>query len=261
MAAAIPTGFMTMNVVPLMGGTLPASPVHVAIIMDGNGRWARSRGLPRTAGHRRGAEAARIAVETAARAGIKYLTLFAFSSENWKRPETEVTDLMGLLRHYLRNEIDQFYESGVRLRVIGDRSRLSPDIVKLIAAGEERTVGNDKLTLIIALNYGGRCEIAAAARQLARKVAAGLLRAEEIDERLIAAHLETADVPDPDLLIRTSGEQRISNFLIWQLAYTELVFLDLLWPDFSRKDFEAAIREYEGRSRRYGAVQDPVTVS
>lgn len=250
-----------MNVVPLASGPGPVVPVHVAIIMDGNGRWARSRGLPRTAGHKRGAEAARIAVETAARMGVKYLTLFAFSSENWKRPETEITDLMGLLRHYLRNEIDRFHKSGVRLRVIGDRSRLSSDIVNLIAAGEERTASNRGMTLIIALNYGGRAEIAAAAREVAQKVAAGLLKPGDVDEHLLAAHLETPDVPDPDLLIRTSGEQRISNFLIWQLAYTELIFLDLLWPDFSRGDFEAAVREYEGRSRRYGAVHDPVTVS
>jgi undecaprenyl diphosphate synthase len=251
-----------MNVVPLPAGIHPPSPpVHVAIIMDGNGRWARARGLPRTAGHRRGAEAARIAVETAGRMGIRYLTLFAFSSENWKRPETEISDLMGLLRHYLRNEIGQFHESGVRLRIIGNRSRLSPDIVKLIAAGEARTAGNDKMTLIIALNYGGRAEVAAAVRELARKVAAGALAAEDIDEARIADHLETAGIPDPDLLIRTSGEQRISNFLIWQLAYTELVFLDLLWPDFTSQEFEAAIREYESRNRRYGAVQDPVTVS
>lgn len=250
-----------MNVVPLPGGRRSVTPVHVAIIMDGNGRWARSRGLPRSAGHRRGAEAARVAVETASRMGVRYLTLFAFSSENWKRPETEITDLMGLLRHYLRNEIDHFHKSGVRLRVIGDRSRLSRDIVTLIAAGEERTAANQKMTLIIALNYGGRAEIAAAARRLAEKVAAGQLMPAEIDERALADHLETSDVPDPDLLIRTSGEQRISNFLIWQLAYTELVFLDILWPDFSRNDFEAAIREFEGRSRRYGAVHDPVTVS
>ena len=250
-----------MNVVPLATGLRPASPVHVAIIMDGNGRWARARGLPRTAGHRRGAEAARIAVETAGRMGIQYLTLFAFSSENWKRPEAEISDLMGLLRHYLRNEIDHFHQSGVRLRVIGNRSRLSSDIVKLIAAGEERTAGNEKMTLIIALNYGGRAEVAAASRALARKVAAGELAADDIDEALIADHLETGGIPDPDLLIRTSGELRISNFLIWQLAYTELVFLDLLWPDFTRKEFEAAIREYESRHRRYGAVQDPVTVS
>ncbi len=250
-----------MNVVPLPGGRCSVTPVHVAIIMDGNGRWARSRGLPRSAGHKRGAEAARIAVETAGRMGVRYLTLFAFSSENWKRPETEITDLMGLLRHYLRNEIDHFHKSGVRLRVIGDRSRLSRDIVTLIAAGEERTAANQDMTLIIALNYGGRAEIAAAARRLAEKVAAGQLRPAEIDERALADHLETSDVPDPDLLIRTSGEQRISNFLIWQLAYTELVFLDILWPDFSRNDFEAAIREFEGRSRRYGAVHDPVTVS
>lgn len=250
-----------MNVVPLTRGLRPASPVHVAIIMDGNGRWARSRGLPRTAGHRRGAEAARVAVETAARMGVQFLTLFAFSSENWKRPESEISDLMGLLRHYLRSEIGRFHESGIRLKVIGDRSRLSPDIVALISGGEERTAGNEKMTLIIALNYGGRAEIAKAARQIADKVAAGLVRVDDVDERLIAAHLETADIPEPDLLIRTSGEKRISNFLIWQLAYTELVFLDLLWPDFSRKDFEAAIHEYEGRNRRYGDVQDPVIVS
>jgi undecaprenyl diphosphate synthase len=233
----------------------PAStPLHVAIIMDGNGRWARARGLPRTAGHRRGAETVRTIVEAAADMGVSILTLFGFSSENWNRPESEVRDLMGLLRLYLRNEIATLAKNGVRLRVIGERSRLAPDIVALIGEAEAKTAGNRRLTLVMALNYGGRQEIVAAARRLAMAAAAGRIEAERIDEDLFAQHLFTADLPDPDLLIRTSGEQRISNFLLWQLAYTEFVFADSLWPDFSREEFEKAIREYQGRERRYGGA-------
>ena len=229
-------------------------PAHVAIIMDGNGRWAKARGLPRTAGHKRGAEAVRRAVETARELGVSYLTLYAFSSENWKRPEGEVTDLMGLLRLYLRNEVKTLHKNGIRLRVIGDRTRLGPDIVSLIEESEAKTAANTALTLILALSYGGRQEIIMAAQALARKVAQGEISAEAIDETALSGQLYTADIPDPDLVIRTSGEQRISNFLLWQCAYSELVFLDVLWPDFGRSDFEAAIADFQGRERRFGAA-------
>jgi len=228
-------------------------PRHIAIIMDGNGRWAQARGLPRIAGHRRGAEAVRRTLEAAHETGIPYLTLFGFSSENWKRPLGEVDDLMGLLRHYLRGEIAELHRNGVRLRVIGEIGRLAPDLATLIANAEALTHDNRGINLTIALSYGGRAEIVAATRAIAAKVAAGSLAAAAVDEDLIAGHLFTADLPDPDLLIRTSGEQRISNFLLWQCAYAELVFTKTLWPDFGRSDLEGAIAEYCGRERRYGA--------
>jgi undecaprenyl diphosphate synthase len=242
-----------MKAVPLLTDPAPP-PLHTAIIMDGNGRWAEARGLSRTLGHKRGAEAVKVAVESAVELGVEYLTLYGFSSENWQRPEEEIKDLMGLLRFYLQSEIKFFRQNGVRLRVIGDRERLAPDIVELIEGAEERTASNKKLTLIIALSYGGRMEIAVAARRLARRVAKGVLRPEEIDEQTFAECLFTASIPDPDLLIRTSGEKRISNFLLWQLAYAEFVFVNTLWPDFSKQDFEDAIREYHGRERRYGTT-------
>jgi undecaprenyl diphosphate synthase len=232
----------------------PAAPVHVAIIMDGNGRWAKSRGMPRVAGHRQGADAVRRTVCGAIELGISYLTLFGFSSENWKRPLSEVDDLMGLLRHYLQAEIAELHANGVCLKVIGDRSRLAADIVALIESGESVTAANQGLHLTIALSYGSRQEITAAARVLACEVAKGRLRPEDIDEALFERHLATADLPDPDLLIRTSGEQRLSNFLLWQNAYSELVFIDTLWPDFDRADLEWAVREYQQRDRRYGAA-------
>ena len=228
-------------------------PRHIAIIMDGNGRWAQARGLPRIAGHRNGAEAVRRTLVAANELGIPYLTLFGFSSENWKRPLGEVDDLMGLLRHYLRGEIAELHRNGVRLRVIGEIGRLSPDLVTLIANAEALTHDNRGSNLTIALSYGGRAEIVAATRAIAVKVAGGSLPVEAVDEDLIASHLFTADLPDPDLLIRTSGEQRISNFLLWQCAYAELVFTKRLWPDFGRGDLEEAIAEYCGRERRYGA--------
>ncbi len=242
-----------MKAVPLLTDPAPP-PLHTAIIMDGNGRWAEARGLSRTLGHKRGAEAVKVAVESAVELGVEYLTLYGFSSENWQRPEEEIKDLMELLRFYLQSEIKFFRQNGVRLRVIGDRERLAPDIVELIEGAEERTASNKKLTLIIALSYGGRMEIAVAARRLARRVAKGVLRPEEIDEQTFAECLFTASIPDPDLLIRTSGEKRISNFLLWQLAYAEFVFVNTLWPDFSKQDFEDAIREYHGRERRYGTT-------
>lgn len=232
----------------------PPVPTHVAIIMDGNGRWAKARGLPRTAGHKRGAEAVRRTVECARELGISYLTLYAFSAENWKRPSTEVTDLMGLLRLYLRNEVRNLHKNGIRLKVVGDRSRLGSDIVALIAESEALTAGNSALTLTLALSYGGRQEITEAARRIAREVAEGRLAPEDVDEEAVAARLFTTGMPDPDLVIRTSGEKRISNFLLWQSAYAELVFLDVLWPDFGRDELEAAIRDFHGRERRYGTA-------
>ncbi len=230
-----------------------AAPVHVAIIMDGNGRWARARGLPRTAGHRRGAESVRSAVESARELGVSYLTLYGFSSENWKRPAHEVDDLMGLLRLYLRREIKELKRNGVRVRVIGDRERLPADIVELIEGAESDTVVNKGLTLIVALSYGARAEITAAARRIAEDVKAGILETDAVDEDAFERYLSTSGIPDPDLLIRTSGEQRLSNFLLWQCAYAELVFVDTLWPDFSRDDFEDAILEFRRRERRYGS--------
>jgi undecaprenyl diphosphate synthase len=242
-----------MEALPASSGAKP--PVHVAIIMDGNGRWAKARGLPRIAGHKRGAEAVRRTVTGAAELGIEYLTLYGFSSENWKRPAAEVDDLMSLLRLYLVNEIAELHRNGVRMRVIGQRNRLRPDIVSLIEDGERKTAGNRKLNLTVALSYGGRAEIADAAQRIAEEVKAGRLDPGEIDEARFERYLFTCGIPDPDLLIRTSGEKRISNFLLWQCAYAELVFLDRLWPDFTRDDLEGAILEFHGRDRRYGAAR------
>lgn len=236
-------------------GDAPPPPVHVAIIMDGNGRWAKARGLPRTAGHRQGAEAVRRVVRAAGEMGIGYLTLFAFSSENWRRPEEEVTELKALLRLYLRNEINALHSNGVRVRVIGERERFGPETVRLIEQAEEMTRGNRGLQLSIALSYGGRAEIVAAARRLAEEARAGRIDPADIDDAAVAARLFTADIPDPDLLIRTSGEQRISNFLLWQIAYAEMVFTDTLWPDFAAADLEAAVTAFHGRERRYGGVK------
>jgi undecaprenyl diphosphate synthase len=229
-------------------------PAHVAIIMDGNGRWARARGLPRTAGHTRGAEAVRAAIKAAKALGVSYLTLYGFSSENWKRPETEVSHLMGLLRLYLRKEIAELDREGVRIRFIGERERLDADIIALIDECETRTRANTALNLIVALSYGSRQEIVAAARALAADAAEGRIAPDDIDEATFERRLFTADIPDPDLVIRTSGEKRISNFLLWQLAYAELVFVDTLWPDFGRADLERAIGEFHRRERRYGAT-------
>jgi undecaprenyl diphosphate synthase len=229
-------------------------PPHVAIIMDGNGRWAKARGLPRVAGHRRGADAVRRVVRGAGELGIPVLTLFAFSTENWTRPADEVNDLMGLLRHYLRNELEELHKNGARLRVIGNRDGLAADIVRDIADAEKMTHANGRIDVNICINYGARDEILQATRNLARRVAAGELPAEDIDETRFEQELLTAGVPDPDLLIRTSGEQRISNFLLWQCAYAELVFVDTLWPDFGKDHLEQAIAEFRRRERRYGGV-------
>ena len=243
-----------MSTVSSLRGAAPPPPVHVGIIMDGNGRWAKSHGLPRIAGHRQGAESVRRAVKASVDIGVRYLTLYGFSNENWKRPKAEVSALMGLLRLYLRQEIEELHRTGVRIRFIGQRQRLAPDIVSLIEEAEGRTAENTNLTLVVALSYGARQEITEAARAIAAKVKSGELDLAAIDEDVLAAHLETADIPDPDLVIRTSGEQRVSNFLLWQLAYAELVFTDTYWPDFSRSDLEEAINEYHRRERRYGAT-------
>jgi undecaprenyl diphosphate synthase len=228
-------------------------PTHVAIIMDGNGRWARARGLPRIAGHQQGAEVVRRTVRHCHRLGISYLTIYAFSSENWKRPLREIDELMGLLRLYLRRELDELARNGVRMRFIGDRSRLPDDIIRLLDVAERQTSDNAGLTLIVALNYGGRREIVEAARQVAKDAVAGRVDPDDIDEDRFAHHLDTAGIPDPDLLIRTSGEQRLSNFLLWQMAYSELVFIPELWPDFTEDHLDDAIGEFHRRERRYGA--------
>jgi undecaprenyl diphosphate synthase len=231
------------------------APAHVAIIMDGNGRWAKARGLPRAVGHQRGAEAVRRTVEGAIEIGISYLTLYGFSSENWKRPPAEIDDLLALLRYYLRHEIAALDRNGVRLRVIGERERLGQDIANLIAECEGRTAGNTRLNLTVALSYGGRAEIVHAARRLAADAAAGGISPDDVDEALFERYLLTCGMPDPDLVIRTSGEKRVSNFLLWQSAYAELVFLDRLWPDFTKDDLAGAVREFRGRDRRYGAAR------
>ncbi len=231
-------------------------PRHIAIIMDGNGRWAAGRGLPRSVGHQRGADAVRTAVRGCVDLGVDYLTLYAFSSENWKRPAEEVQDLMGLLRLYLRRELDELANAGVQLRVIGERDALDKDIRALIDCAEARTGTNAVLTLTVALNYGARNEIVAAVRAIARDVGAGRVDPEAVDAAMFSAHLQTDGMPDPDLVIRTSGEHRLSNFLLWQCAYSELVFTPVLWPDFDRPALENAIDEFRRRQRRYGGAGD-----
>ena len=229
-------------------------PSHVAIIMDGNGRWAAARGLPRSEGHRRGVEALRKTVRSAGELGISILTIFSFSSENWSRPPSEIRDLMGLLRRFIRNDLAELHQSGVKVRVIGERGDLEPEIRRLLEEAEELTRHNDRLTLVVAFNYGARQEIARAASRLAAEVAAGRLDPAAVTAELIGQHLDAPDLPDPDLIIRTSGEQRLSNFLLWQAAYSELVFVPLYWPDFDRAALEQAIAEYRRRERRFGGL-------
>jgi undecaprenyl diphosphate synthase len=231
----------------------PGVPRHVGIIMDGNGRWAAARGLPRALGHKAGAEAARRAVEAAGEAGIGWLTLFAFSSENWRRPPDEVQDLTALMRHYLRTEVARLVKEGVRLRIIGERERFGAETARLIANAEAATASGTRLNLNVALSYGGRAEIAAAAREIARRAAAGTLDPETVDQAMFAGFIGTAGMPDADLIIRTSGEQRISNFLLWQSAYAEFVFQDVLWPDWGPAHLAEALGEYARRERRFGA--------
>ncbi|MGL4497072.1 MAG: isoprenyl transferase [Beijerinckiaceae bacterium] len=233
-------------------------PRHVAIIMDGNGRWAAARGLPRVEGHRRGVEALRRTVAAAKELGISYITFFSFSSENWRRPAQEVADLMGLLKFFIRRDLATLHEQEVRIRVIGGRDDLAPDIRALLEEAESTTRSNRGLTMVIAFNYGGRAEILRATRRIAQGIAQGTIKPDAIDETLFSRHLDTASIPDPDVLIRTSGELRISNFLLWQMAYTEFVFLDSHWPDFDRATLEAAIRIYQSRDRRYGGLSAQV---
>ena len=231
-----------------------ATPRHVAIIMDGNGRWAAARGLPRVEGHRRGVEALRKTVRAAREIGISYLTIFSFSSENWSRPASEIKDLLSLLRRFIRNDLADLHKSSVRVRIIGEREALARDIRLMLQEAEDMTRDNDGLTLVVAFNYGARQEIARAARRLAEEVAAGRLTAEAITPDLITRNLDAPDLPDPDVIIRTSGEQRLSNFLLWQAAYSELVFLPINWPDFDRTALETAIAEYRRRERRFGGL-------
>jgi undecaprenyl diphosphate synthase len=226
----------------------------VAIIMDGNGRWAKARGLPRAAGHRQGAEAARKVLRAAGEAGVECLTLYAFSSENWRRPEAEVSDLMGLLRLYIGRELDSLHQEGVRIKIIGDHGAFSPDTARMVDAAVARTAGNRRMTLAVALNYGSRNELVQAVRALAARTAAGEIKPDASDEAMIEASLDTSDLPPLDLLIRTSGEQRLSNFLLWQSAYAELLFVDTLWPDFDGDGLRAALAQYAARERRYGGL-------
>ncbi len=228
-------------------------PAHVAIILDGNGRWAKKRGLPRTEGHRRGASTVQTITRACRDRGVRVLTLYAFSTENWSRPAEEVSHIMDLLRRYL-NDGDRYVRENVRLRVIGDRSRLSPDIVEKIQQAERQSAHCTAMTLCIALNYGGREELTHAARALAERVARGELSPEAIGEEDLAAGLYTAGLPEVDLIIRPSGEQRLSNFLLWQCAYAEFVFQDVLWPDYSEKDLDEALSAYGQRNRRFGGI-------
>ena len=230
----------------------PNIPAHVAVIMDGNGRWARRRGKPRHSGHRAGVKSVRATVEQAARRGVKHLTLFAFSSENWSRPAAEVTRLMGLFVEALQREVTQLHRNKVKLEFVGDRARLNDGLVRKIESAEAQTAGNDGLHLIVAVAYGGRWDIVEAARNVAGDAVNGDIKVQDIDEQMIADGMGLAGIPDPDLLIRTGGEQRISNFLLWHLAYAELWFCDTLWPDFGEAEFDAALEHFARRKRRYG---------
>ncbi|HEX2137740.1 MAG TPA: isoprenyl transferase [Microvirga sp.] len=248
-------GERTVPALPLSNSGAPERvPEHVAIIMDGNGRWAARRGLPRAEGHRRGVEAIRRAVRAATGLGIRYLTVYSFSSENWRRPAQEVADLMGLLKRFVRHDLADLHRANVRVRIIGEREGLSPDIRGLLDEAEILTRGNTGLTLVVAFNYGGRQEIVRAVRILAERAKAGTLDPAEIDADTVESVLDTCGIPDPDLVIRTSGEQRVSNFLTWQTAYSEFVFLPGFWPDFDAATFRAAIDEYGRRERRFGGL-------
>ncbi|MCX7305300.1 MAG: isoprenyl transferase [Hyphomicrobiales bacterium] len=230
------------------------TPQHVAIIMDGNGRWAKARGLPRVAGHRAGVEALRKTVRAASDLGVGWLTVYAFSSENWSRPKSEVSDLMGLLRLFIRRDLAELHRSGVKVSVIGEREGLSPDIASLLDEAETLTAGNSALNLIIAFNYGGRDEIVRAAGRIAEAAVRGEIVPAALTPEIFAGYLDTAGIPDPDLVIRTSGEQRMSNFLPWQSAYSELVFLPCYWPEFTGEHFADALAQYAARERRFGGI-------
>ncbi|MBC2885075.1 isoprenyl transferase [Ochrobactrum sp. CM-21-5] len=232
-----------------------SDPRHIAIIMDGNGRWAKARGLSRSAGHRAGVEALRETVKAAGDRGLEYLTLFAFSSENWSRPSGEVSDLMGLLKLFIRRDLAELHRNNVQVRIIGEREGLAKDIRSLLGEAEMLTRGNSGLTLVIAFNYGSRDEIVRAMQSLGRDIAAGLLDPSSISSELISASLDTAAMPDPDLIIRTSGEMRLSNFLLWQAAYSEFLFLPCHWPDFRPADLDAAYEAFRRRERRFGGVE------
>ena len=236
----------------------PGTPRHVAVIMDGNGRWAKRRALPRHLGHRAGVKAVRAAVEGCARRGVEALTLFAFSSENWRRPEEEVTRLMELFVESMEKEVDELHGNGIRLRFIGDLSALKPHLRESIAAAEARTAGNSRMTLFVAISYGGRWDIVQGVRRLAARVAEGTLAPDAIDEDRLSRELMLGEVADPDLFIRTGGEHRVSNFLLWNLAYTELYFCDCLWPDFDDAEIERAFRHFAARQRRFGLTGDQV---
>jgi undecaprenyl diphosphate synthase len=235
-----------------LAGNGGAVPRHVAIIMDGNGRWASKRGLPRAAGHKAGAEAVRKTLQAAADAGVEVLTLYAFSSENWRRSDEEISDLKGLMRYYLERELDRLMAEGVRLRLIGDYTAFGEQMARQLEAAVKKTSANSRLTLVVALNYGSRRELAEAASKLAAKAVSGELDPRAIDEAAIEAELDTAGLPDPDLLIRTSGELRLSNFLLWQSAYAELLFTSVLWPDFDEQAFRDALDQFAARQRRFG---------
>jgi len=229
-------------------------PRHIAIIMDGNGRWAEQRGLPRSVGHRMGVEAVRRTVRAAIELGVQYLTIYSFSSENWSRPASEIDDLMGLMKRFIRRDLAELHQNGVSIRVIGERSGVDAELLQLIDDAVALTSDNRALNLVIAFNYGSRAEIAKAARRLAEQALAGTLAPQDITPELLNEALDTQGVPDPDLLIRTSGELRLSNFLLWQAAYTEFVFLDAYWPEFGRELLERAVDEYRKRDRRFGGV-------
>jgi len=241
---------------PASSAAVAQAPRHIAIIMDGNGRWARMRSRPRTFGHSEGVEALRRTVEAAGELGVRYLTVFGFSTENWRRPVEEVNALFDLLRLYVARDLDRLVKEGVRVHVIGSREGLQPDLARIIDDAEAKTRGNDAQHLIIAFNYGGQDEIARAARRVAEDVSAGKLAASEVSVERFEGYLDTAGLPAPDLLIRTSGELRLSNFMLWQAAYTELVFVDVLWPDFDKAALQAAIDTYQKRERRFGG-SDP----
>ena len=241
----------------LSGG---AEPRHVAVIMDGNGRWATQRSLPRTEGHRHGVDAVHRLVRAAIESGTEYLTVFSFSSENWRRPKAEISYLFSLLRRFIRQDVAELHSAGVRIRVIGERDGLDNDLVEMIQECERITALNSRLNLVVAFNYGGRTEIARTARAIAEKVARGEIAPDQIDEACFAEHMYLPDVPEPDMLIRTSGEKRISNYLLWQMAYTELVFIDEHWPDFDAEIYKRALAELSGRQRRYGGCVNAVAL-
>ena len=251
-AAPAPKAGAADNATGLAGGGPRSTPRHVAIIMDGNGRWAQQRGLPRAAGHKAGAESVRRALQAAADNGVEVLTLYAFSSENWRRSSEEISDLTALMRYYLERELKTLEKERVRLKLIGDYSAFGGELVERLERAVERCADNSRITLVVALNYGSRAEIAAASRKLAVKALEGQIKPGEITEDAIGAELQTADLPELDLLIRTSGEVRLSNFLLWQAAYAELLFLDTLWPDFNEAAFTSALDVYAKRQRRFG---------